>query len=209
MKNKIQEIMNSEKGPTKIKLTLYIVFFVLVVLFLLASGGFESDINRRRNSVKDEEKKVLSFKEKQEKLLKEDHTYKYTISKSDTIIYDGKIENGEEYGYKDGKEGIIKYRIAGGKTYKITNNTEEEYNNLYDDLDNRYLDVNNIFNLINSSSAMIDRQNKEVIYEYVIEENNYKIYTNEIEIYKINIVTKDGSYTLEFKPLGGNYERKI
>lgn len=198
MKDKINNLMNSEKGPTKIKLTLYMFFLLLVVLFILASGGFDKSTQERSaRTTKDTKiEEPLSFDDKQKKLLTED--YSYVITVNNTIVFNGKKENGIDTGYKETSKEIIKYKITDGIVYKVSGMTEEVYNNLYDDVNESLLSLKSVFDKLNSTSAIITRSDIETIYEYEVDNENYKIYTDNKTINKIEIKFGEQTYIFEF-----------
>ena len=200
MKNKLKNIMDSEKGPIKMKLFLYLFFFGFIVLFLALSGSFTPEAGNREKIPEkvQEPKKEMSFYEKQDKLINSDHAYKYVIDADNTIIFDGKIKEGIDTGYKETVNGIIKYKIVDDKIYKVTGAKEGEYDKLYQDVDEKLLSIKDIFQLINSSSSVIDRQDTFTVYNYNIEGTSYKIYTDDISVYRIEISINEHTYNYEF-----------
>lgn len=198
MKNKLHDIMNSEKGPTKIKLSLYMVFLVFIVLFLALSGSFTTNNTSKKINQPNEKVNELTFGDKQSKLLNDDFFYKYTFDVGETIIFDGKVQSGLNTGYKESPEGIVKYRIEGEDVYKINGNQSDKYDDLYLNIDKEKLRLDKIFNILNSNSAVIERKSDETVYTYNIGEENYVVYTDKESIIKMEINQNENKYTYEF-----------
>lgn len=200
MKNKLQEIMKTEKGPTKIKLSLYFAFLIFTVSFLALSGSFTNNNEVIKNTETNEKNMTqsISFLDKQEKLLKANHSYKYTISGNSSVIFDGKIIDGIDTGYRENNDEIIKYKIVEDKVFKVTKDKEEEYDDLYQNIEKKNLMFKDLFATFNSSSAIINRQENNTIYTYNIDGTSYIIYTDAESIFKIEITSGEYSYVYEF-----------
>lgn len=187
-----------------IKLLGYLIFFV--ILFTVSAivsrvGNSNKLYNESNTTTTTAIIKEDKYNDKQNNLLNSKHNINYTISIND-IEYkiNGTLENNIINGYLESTDDINKIIIESDKIYSLK---KEEKIELETDIDINLLNLNKIINLIKQNSGIIERideNNKNYSYKvnYNEKELNIKIYTNENNIYQIDILFDNNSYILNF-----------
>ncbi|MEG0794351.1 MAG: hypothetical protein RSG95_00970, partial [Bacilli bacterium] len=126
------------RGKAVIKLIVWSIFFLIlfIVLSFMGSKGKNDDKNNL----------VIGYNEKIDRLLKNNYEYEYKITiNGNNINFNGKKDGKNEQGYKETKEGIIKYLVIDSVTYNITSNKKELFNSLYENINTEYLNLPLLF----------------------------------------------------------------
>lgn len=207
MLKKIKELRSTERGKTIFKLSLYMIFFVFVIILVIATKGGENPYLTSLNSTSDgseskvtTESRELTYFEKQKRLLEEKYEFDYKIEEPATVEYYGTYDDGKVEGFKETKNDLIKYMIEDGKVYSLKLGERSEYENLYDGLDSSIFNLKDLFEKLNMTSSTISRNKEDKIYNYLdVEGVDYIVYTGEESIYKIEAVAGDVVYELNFK----------
>ena len=185
-----------------IKLLAYFIFFII---FFLIAGIVNriSDTSKIYNENTTTTTKILKedkYKDKQDKLINNKHNVNIVINVNN-IEYkiNGILENNLINGYLESNDTIKKVLIENNTLYEIKNNE-----NIKLDLDINYnlLNIDYIIDLIKNTKTIIERNENSIIYYYTIQidgyDNNIKIYTNENDIYRIDIFNDSSKYELNF-----------
>ncbi len=206
MIEKIKKLNSTEKGPTIIRFSLYMLFFLFVIILSIVANSTATPKNTAKNSQKEsvieKEKPVnLSFYEKQERLYKDDYEFSYKIIDNETeILYDGYFKDEITEGIKETDDEIVRYTIIEEKVYKIKFDSKEEYVDLYDGLENTFFDFESLFSKLNSSNTTIEKTDTGKKYNYKeIEGYNFEIMTDDNSIVCIKITKENVEYLLKFK----------
>lgn len=185
-----------------IKLIAYFIFFLI---FFLIAGIVNriSDTNKIYNESTTTTTKVLKedkYIDKQDKLLNNKHNVNIIIKIND-IEYkiNGNLEKNIINGYLEYNDNIKKILVENNTLYEIKNNE----NNILDlDINCNLLNINYILNLIKNTKTIIERSEKNINYYYTVQinenDNNIKIYTNENNIFKIEIFNDNNKYEINF-----------
>lgn len=204
MKNEKPDM--TDRDREKVKLVIYLIFFLIIVLMLFASGPNNKSKNytdnketKEETSIEDTNKKE-TYLEKQGLLINSDYSYKYVITGNVNFTYIGEVKDLINVGYRESDNEIIKYKSTSDKTVKIQGKEEIEYNDLYIGLDSNLLDFNNLFDMLNSSNTIINREEELTYYNYENVNNyNIKVYVSDKYIEKIEIKSQDLNYELTFE----------
>ena len=202
----------TERGKAAIKLILWAIFIVILIVIVLFS---ERDIIREQfnNSGEDnttvetpepaEEEDFLSFTTMQENLLNNNYEYVYTISNSlGTYIYTGIKNPDKEMGYREDSNGIIKYFIVDGVTYRVNLDTTEVITDLYLNVDASYLNLEVLF--ANLSEYLYTTNTNQDIRTITYNKEGYQVIitTNTSMITNITIMVDDTTYDLDYYLVG-------
>ena len=202
----------TERGKAAIKLILWAIFIVILIVIVLFS---ERDTIREQfnNSGEDnttvetpepaEEEDFLSFTTMQENLLNNNYEYVYTISKSlGTYIYTGIKNPDKEMGYREDSNGIIKYFIVDGVTYRVNLDTTEVITDLYLNVDASYFNLEVLF--ANLSEYLYTTNTNQDIRTITYNKEGYQVIitTNTSMITNITIMVDDTTYDLDYYLVG-------
>ena len=199
--NKLKEAWAIPQKKAGIKLLAYFIFFL--IFFLIA--GIVNRIGAT-NKIYSEEKTTTiqinedKYTDKQKKLMNNKQNVNIVIKIND-IEYkiNGFYESNNISGYLEINDNIKKIIIENNKLYEVKNNENVEYNT---DINCNILNLENIFDILKNSKTIIERNDKDTNYYYTSNisdvEYNIKVYTNENDIYKIEIVNDNSKYILNF-----------
>lgn len=186
-----------------LKLLGYLLFFI--IFFIIAGIGSRNDYNNIQNNLSTtttttttEDTEAYFYKQKL--LLENKHYVNYEITiGEESYKINGSLEDAVLDGYLETNEGIKKIKLENSILYEVgeVENTVLETNiNLY------FIDIQNIISKIRSSRAYIEKKEDAKTYTYNLSINNiscvFKVYTNENNIYKIEINSDNYSYNLNF-----------
>lgn len=197
------------KHPRWHSLMVLIIWIISLALLI----GTVSIVNlfAPKKEIPKQEKIPESFKTYEEKwldLLDGDYTFTYLIKQeNDTIKYEGTKINEIINGYRERKDGIIKYEISKGKTYQILIDDKVEITNLYENIDENFLSISYWYERLNENRIRDTlEESPTTIYEYLIEKNE-EIYTiqvlfDDLKIQSIHIQFQNKIYNLTFNLIG-------
>ncbi|MEG1287898.1 MAG: hypothetical protein RSD29_00925 [Bacilli bacterium] len=187
------------RGKAVIKLIVWSIFFLIlfIVLSFMGSKGKNDDKNNL----------VIGYNEKIDRLLKNNYEYEYKITiNGNNINFNGKKDGKNEQGYKETKEGIIKYLVMDSVTYNITSNKKELFNNLYENINTEYLNLPLLFKNISPIKYEIkeEEENNKITYEYNYNNNVIKVISNKVDITEISVISNDSTsiYIIHFTNIG-------
>ena len=191
------------KDPRKkagIKLLGYLIFFIVLILLSYISGDENSNYVSRFPETTTT-KSNDNYYDKQSNLINQKHNIKYLITKDDKeFIINGFVIDGVVEGYLETSGTIKKVKIEDNKIYEIKN---DSLNPIELDIDYSLLNIYNILELIKEKTSIIERDNDNKNYLYTVKSNNYdvnvKVYTDELEIYKIELIKDNDKYILNFE----------
>ena len=151
--SKLKEMWKDKKGRAKIELSLYFIFFLVVVVFARVGS---SSINRENINIHNEVSFINS--------IKDNYEYNMTIMiDNNTYIYKGKVLGNNISIERLEGEKINNYYIMNNKYYELDNNgnyiltTSDE---VYPYMNYNYLNINSIKNFINNG---IKEDNKYIV----------------------------------------------
>lgn len=173
-----------------------------VVSILNMFSSPKETVNKETN----QKSNATSYEEKWQKFASDNYTYTYTITKNEeTIKYEGTVKEGINSGYRERKDGIIRYSIENGIAYEILVNEKNEIPTLYENVDASLLNPTSIFEIIQNISAndidiLEEKEKNTYNYSTQIEEENTKIQVivDEEQIQNITIEKTNETYNLDF-----------
>ena len=169
---------STTQGKSTIKFVAWMIFIIILIVIFAINGKQE---NNNINNTQEKNEEIISFEKyetMQDNLLNGCFNYEYKIIEENiTTIYTGKKLNDTEIGYKETKDGIIKYIKDKDITYKVVLDEKEELPNLYDEEDKSFLNINIIFENL-----------KEYLYNITKNESTREINYNK-EGYKVVVKT--------------------
>lgn len=187
------------KGKATLKFFAWMIFIVLLIIYV-------AFIDRKSEPKKEENTTVETFKkyeEMQKAILENNYAYKYTITKDGLkYLYVGIKCKGNDAGFKETNEGIIKYLVTGDNTYKITMDNKEEYLNLYDNIDENYLNLSALFSNLKDYLYTTEKNEDVRVISYNKEGYQVKVTTNKENITNINITTENEVYDIMLTNIG-------
>lgn len=200
--NAFKEAWGNPRKKAGIKLLGYMLFFI--IFFIIASIGSGMSTNNlyetENNTTTTTTVNTESYSYKQKLLLENKHFINYVIKiNEETYKINGSINQGILEGYLETNDSIKKVKLENGLLYEVdsTQNIVLENN-----LNVKLVDINNIIKLIMSSRAYIEELDGVKTYTYNIltqdEKYNIKVYTNENSIYRIDIISNNFNYNLNF-----------
>lgn len=202
MFNFIKEIRKTDRGKIIFKLTLYMIFFIIVFVLVIIASKIDNNTSLHKSSFSNSSTESIikekTYLDKQKLLFNGSYNFIYTIEGTTNVKFTGTCKDSIIEGFKETEKEIIKYRIENGTVLKQKMGNYELYNELYQNLDENLFDFLSLFEKLNSEKTIIENTNSEKIYIY--NQNNYKyeIITNKEYITKINISNQEISYTFSF-----------
>lgn len=190
---------STTQGKATIKFAAWMIF-IIVLIVVFAINGRQENNNANNPEVKKEE--IASFEKyetMQENLLNGCFNYEYkVIEENITTIYTGEKLNDAEIGYKETKDGIIKYIKDKDITYKVVLDEKEELQNLFDETDESFLNINIIFE--NLKEYLYNITKNESTREINYNKDGYKVVvkTDLKNITNITIENENKTYELQF-----------
>ena len=211
LQNKINELKSTSKGKAILKLIGWAIFFAFIFLLLIISAFMpkESKINQDINNNEAEEKEedmpinsLLSketFNNIKNELLNGNYDYKYEITLEDTkYIFNGTKKDDIETGYKETKEGVVKYYIDSTGIYEDKLTEKVPLNNLYENLDLNYLNFNNLMKTLDMEMVLISSTDL-LIYDMASEVVDYQIALADKDLKYIKITGSNSDYAPSYE----------
>lgn len=202
----IKNLRSTEKGKILFKFSLYLLFFFFVIVLMLVASSMKGpgsnymgDNSSFESRKQEEEKKTLTYFDKQSLLWTKDYTFSYEVTINEKMVsFMGEKNEDKIEGFKDSGVDLIHYVIEDGKAYKVILKDREEID-LYEGLDETLFDFQKLFKTLNSSSASISYEDDKKVYNYEIDEKKYAIRTTDECIDKIEITSDADKYLFEFQ----------
>lgn len=175
-----------------------LIIWIIALALLMGVVSILNLFSSPKETIKEtkQENSGLSYKEKWEKFENNDYTYTYTITQNEEMIkYEGNVKEGINSGYRERKDGIIRYSIENGIVYEVVVNDKKEIQTLYENVEATLLNPISIYEIIKTISAEdtdILEEKEQTTYDY-----NMKI---EEEVVKLQVIadnTKIKSITIE------------
>lgn len=194
---------STTQGKSTIKFAAWMIFIIILIVIFAINGKPE---NNNINNTQEKNEEIISFEKyetMQDNLLNGCFNYEYKIiEKNITTIYTGKKLNDTEIGYKETKDGIIKYIKDKDITYKVVLDEKEELPNLYDEADKSFLNINIIFE--NLKEYLYNITKNESTREINYNKEGYKVVvkTDLKNITNITIENENKTYELQFTNVG-------
>ena len=201
--------MDKKMNPfAKFGIWMVVIIIMVTVSFIKGNNEnhwFEEDYqkessyeaSKENNNPKEDNK--ITYPVMQEMLGDNNFEYVFTIENDSKVKYTGRRCNGLETGFKETKDGIIKYIIdSDKKTYKYVDDEKVEVDDLFAGFDANFLDVKLLFN--NLSDILYTKE--ENTYKYEKEGHQVGVTTNDEYITKITIANANTTYILEFANIG-------
>lgn len=194
---------STTQGKAAIKFTAWMIFIIILIV-VFAVKERKEDNSANNTEIKNEE--VISFEKyetMQENLLNGCFNYEYKVIEENLVaLYTGEKLNDIETGYRETKEGIIKYLKEKDTTYKVVLNEKEELQNLYDEADESFLNINVIFE--NLKEYLYNITKNESTREINYNKDGYKVVvkTDLKNITNITIENENKTYELQFTNVG-------
>ena len=193
--NNLTKLLANKRIRSLIYFFLWCIFIIVIYLVYLKpiENHSKDNITNNKQTIEDNIVDAKSFADMQEELLSENFAYIFTKNTSEgKIIYKGESLYDEKIGYKESRDGVVKYYIKGDNYYIIN----------YDELTliskegfyEEYFDISNIFSLINNINPLIE----DNIYLFQKDDINVKITIGVDNISQIEITNGDENYLLEF-----------
>lgn len=153
-----------------------------------------------------ENKNKISYEEMWNLFKASDYEFNYTINKNEeTIKYEGNVKKGIIAGYRERKDGIIRYSIEEGIVYENLVNDKKEIHTLYENIDENLLNMTYLYDWIqkipaNYSDILEEKDKTTYEYSTKMEEEDVRIVviTNDTQIQNITIEKENETYTLAF-----------
>lgn len=183
---------------------------IVLIIWIISLGllmGVVTLINelspKEKREIPKLEEKQKSLNEKWENLLSQDYSFLYTIIKGEEVVkYEGSVVDGITSGYRERKDGIIRYYIEDDISYEVLMGEERKTDTLYENINANYINIKYIYELTKDAYDEKVLNNKEEKYTYKIKEENEEINisfkTDEKQIKEITIEKENEKYLLKF-----------
>lgn len=215
LKRKIKELKKTTKGKAILRLIKWSIFFIIIFIFLGISALMPKKNNSLESNNKNAEKEPINNEEtnkednwsldtlsletlnKYQEDLNNIYDYNYEVTiNNEKYIYSGTKTKIDNKGYKESKNGIIKYYIDNTGTYQETTTDKALINNLYEGLEENYLNPLYILDIIKTLEITRDTECDciEPVYKANDSKNIYRLNTSNKELISITITALDFSY---------------
>lgn len=195
----------TDRGKSLTKLLLWILFIVIVLgAFIMQEKDNIDEYQMPSNEVTDEENQVndnnfKKYSDMQDELLNNNYLYKYVITNNEEkVMFTGIKNDNEDAGYKETKDGIIKYQIIDGTINQVNMDEVTNIDNLYENIDSNYLDISLLFNNLSEYLYSIEKEDSKRTITYDKDGYKVSVITNMENIEKIEITVDEWIYELNF-----------
>lgn len=196
----------TERGKALIKLIAWFIFIAALIVFVFVSDRDYSNVvdepsNPTENTDNNSEETYTFtlFGDMITKLLEGNYEYSYNIvSNSVTYVFNGIQCNNANLGYKETRDGVIKYYIDENNTYQVILDEYLPITNLYEGIDINFLDLDILFNNLNEYLYTVEKNADTRTVTYNKEGYQVVVTTDLENITNINIVSDLGVYNLDF-----------
>lgn len=193
---------------------LWVVVLIVLMGLLMLVNTIDKPKKKSEPVTKVEEKEEkkenqneISYDEKLQNLAGSNYEFTYLITKDkEKMKYEGTKEGEVLIGYKQDKNGIIKYKIDNQKIYQMLIDKEVEISNLYDGIDASLLNLNYVRGLLNQVSdhdIIVTEEESVTTYSYNLSQDEEELEITVIEnkevIEKITIARNNEIYELTYK----------
>lgn len=181
-------------------LLIWIVALALLMGVVSLANGLSGKKEQSKPNTKENEEMI--YLEKWDLFKTNVYEFTYTITKpEETIKYNGTYKDGIVSGYRERKDGIIKYSIEEDITYENILNEKIAIDTLYENVEASFLNPISIYETIqNVREENIDilEERENTTYTYTLEDTKIEIVTDAKKITKITITNKTDVYVLDF-----------
>ena len=199
----------SEKGKAAIKLGLWMIFiFVLIAIVIFSERDNSNNVindtpNNENEEVETPTYEFENYNDMQDKLLKNNYGYVYTITTSDSkYIYTGIKDGTKELGFKEDATGVIKYFVDDTGTYQVNLDKTTLIDTLYQNVDSSYLDIALVFDNLSEFLYSVTKNGDMRTIIYDKEGYQVTVLTDTENITNITITVDTTTYELEFTKIG-------
>lgn len=199
----------SEKGKATIKLGLWMIFiFVLIAIVIFSERDNSNNVindtpNNENEEVETPTYEFENYNDMQDKLLKNNYGYVYTITTSDSkYIYTGIKDGTKELGFKEDATGVIKYFVDDTGTYQVNLDNTTLIDTLYQNVDSSYLDIALVFDNLSEFLYSVTKNGDMRTIIYDKEGYQVTVLTDTENITNITITVDTTTYELEFTKIG-------
>lgn len=199
----------SEKGKAAIKLGLWMIFiFVLIAIVIFSERDNSNNVindtpNNENEEVETPTYEFENYNDMQDKLLKNNYGYVYTITTSDSkYIYTGIKDGTKELGFKEDATGVIKYFVDDTGTYQVNLDNTTLIDTLYQNVDSSYLDIALVFDNLSEFLYSVTKNGDMRTIIYDKEGYQVTVLTDTENITNITITVDTTTYELEFTKIG-------
>ncbi len=187
----IKKAWKTKRGKALVKLGIWLIIFLVIALILVIYSVFNDNVLKPTPELN------YTIEDKYNNFLLNDFKYNIIVeSDTDTVLYDGKMENNIDTGTRENSVEVIKYTVENGISKKILLNTSEEYD-IYAPYSKDYLDIT----LVLSKIINLDYVKVNETFTYTINNDTYKVTTNDTTITEIIITSNDIKYTYLFEEM--------
>lgn len=215
LKRKIKELKKTSRGKAILRLIKWCIFFLCLFIFLAVAATIAPKNNLNKPNLNNETKEpdnelpqeninwneealTIETINKYQNHLSNIYDYNYEITiNSEKYIYSGTKTKTDNKGYKESKNGIIKYYLDNTGTYMETTTEKILIDNLYEGLEGNYLNPIYVLNIIKELAITRDRECDciEPVYKTNDDKNMYRLSISNNDIKGITIIALDFSYS--------------
>lgn len=202
-KETLKKIWKNKRWHSLVVLMLWMIGLALAMLLVFLMDDANSTISPQTNTNTNINRN-LDYYDKLENLEEEDFSFSYTVTKdNEKITYEGNKIKNTITGYRQNRNGIMKYKIEDGITYEIQVDKEVEITTLYENVNASLLDISYILDLLyENKEENILSSNGTTTYFYSVVENEepmqIKVTENSTCIENITLTLTNTTYELAF-----------
>ena len=187
------EAKDNLKFNAIIKLSLWLVFITFLLIVINFGGQKKADLPN-----KIPEQVTLTLNEKMQK-LDNNYSYVYEIKIADNMYYfKGSTKDKKEVGVKTFNSATTNYFKENNYIYAVNNGGLDKIDNLYEGINMELLDITNLKNMLNE----VKYQENNNSYIYNLEDKVITVYSDNLNITRINISMENAYYDLSFYDIG-------
>lgn len=189
----------TKQGKAIVKMGGWLFFMVVLIIAFVVQEKSKPKTEKPIDEVETFKKYDIM----QEELINSGYNYKYEINTNDIkYIFEGSYCSGENVGFKETSDKIVKYKIKDNKIYEDKMGELIELNSIDENINYEYLDINLLFNELKDNLYNIKKEEntRTIIYN----KDNYQIEvkTDKEKIDSIMIIDNNSVYNLKFMNIG-------
>lgn len=174
-----------------------LILWIVALSLLMGITTLLNQFSAPKNKIETKNEETISYDEIWQNLLNTDYEFRYVVTlEEEKIEYNGKVEENKISGYRENKEGILKYEIEDGISYELVMGERKPLETLYENVNKDYFSLDSLYTLLKDTPV----EEEDLLYTYEVNENVdiQVLLSKENKIQTITIQEESTVYELNF-----------
>ena len=174
-----------------------LILWMVALSLLMGLTALLNQFSAPKNKIETKDEETISYDEIWKNLLNANYEFQYVVTLEDEKIeYNGKVEGKKISGYRENKEGILKYEIEDDISYELVMGERKPLETLYENVNKDYFSLDSLYVLLKDTPV----EEEDLLYTYEMNGNVdiQVLLSKENKIQKITIQEENTVYELNF-----------